>query len=178
MNENTETSVQETSVEQTTVQTENTDTATQQETLAIEPRGAIEETEGKQVAIEGEILPDETSSNESESASEGASSETSSGEGTETTTSTTAPAEPTGMSIPFIGLSVIQCVVAFLLIVIVLQQSKSASSMTSSSMAGSGDNQSYWSQNKGRSKESKLARITVILGVIFFIVTIALGFVR
>lgn len=172
MNENTDTSV-----EQTTAQTENTDTAIQQETLAIEPRGVVEETEGKQVGIEGEILPDETSSNESETVSGDTSSETASGEGTETTTLASTP-EPTSMSIPFIGLSVIQCIVAFLLIVVVLQQSKSASSMTSNSMVGSGDNKSYWSQNKGRSKESKLARITIILGVIFFIITIALGFVK
>ncbi|MDE6181811.1 MAG: preprotein translocase subunit SecG [Eubacteriales bacterium] len=79
------------------------------------------------------------------------------------------------MSMPFMGLSILQCIVAFLLIVVVLQQSKTASPITSS---GSADTNSYWSKNKGRSKEGKLARLTIILGVIFFIVTLVLGFIK
>ncbi len=172
MNDNVETSIEETSLQ------DNQNTDTEQETLSIEPRGTVEEEGQQQTAIEGEILPDETFTS-----SEGESVDTSNDsvaidDSTETTSLIETTSQPTTMSIPFIGLSAIQCVVAFLLIVVVLQQSKSASSITSSAIVGSGDNQSYWSQNKGRSKESKLARMTVILGVIFFIITIALGFVR
>ena len=168
MNENTENNIEETTMQDT-----------EQETLSIEPRGieGEEETVQEQVGIEGEILPDETFIIEEESVDISSDAIAIDGE-TESISLIEPNPAPATMSVPFIGLSVLQCVVAFFLIVVVLQQSKSASGMTSSAIVGSGDNQSYWSQNKGRSKESKLARTTVILGVIFFIVTIALGFVR
>ncbi|WP_317366722.1 preprotein translocase subunit SecG [uncultured Tyzzerella sp.] len=168
MNDNVENNIEETTADNSQ---ENSSENTQQEELSIEPR-VVEETKEKQVGIEGEILPDETSE-----ATTSTENSTVVDESTETTTLTETASKPDSMSIPFIGLSVIQCIVAFLLIVVVLQQSKSASGITSSSIVG-GDSQSYWNQNKGRSKESKLARLTIILGVIFFIVTIALGFVR
>lgn len=168
MNESTENNIEETTLQDT-----------EQETLSIEPRGIENERESvqDQVAIEGEILPDETFINEGESVDTSSDTVSTDGE-TESISLIEPDPAPAGMSVPYIGLSVLQCVIAFFLIVVVLQQSKSASGMTSSTIVGSGDNQSYWSQNKGRSKESKLARTTVILGVIFFIVTIALGFVR
>lgn len=95
---------------------------------------------------------------------------------TETTTLTEAAAPVSSMSVPFIGLSVIQFVVAILLIGVVLQQSKTASGMSSTIIGG--DNNSYWNKNKGRSKESKQAKLTVILAVIFFIITVALGIIK
>ncbi len=176
--------MEETTVQETTAQDDNTDT--QETTLKIEPRvSGGEEAESETLSIEprvveGEVVEGKTeqASTESENGNSESTSETSSDTSTETTTATQTPSETNSMSIPFIGLSIIQCVIAFLLIVVVLQQSKSASGMTSSTMIGNGDNQSYWSQNKGRSKESKLARMTVILGVIFFIITITLGLIR
>lgn len=99
----------------------------------------------------------------------------------ETTVATTeAPHTSQGissMSMPFIGVSVIQCVIAIAVIVVVLQQSKTASSITSSNLIGT-SNKTYWDKNKGRSKESKLAKLTVILGILFFIVSFALSFVK
>lgn len=79
-----------------------------------------------------------------------------------------------GMGVPFFGLSIVQVVVALSLIVVVLQQSKTASSMMSS---GNADN-SYWSQNKGRSVESKLERLTIILASLFFVVTMILSVLK
>lgn len=79
-----------------------------------------------------------------------------------------------GMGVPFFGLSIVQVVVALSLIVVVLQQSKTASSMMSSGNADS----SYWSQNKGRSVESKLERLTIILAGVFFIVTMILSVLK
>lgn len=97
---------------------------------------------------------------------------------TETTTSTQQPApEVFSMSIPFFSLSIVECVLAFCLIGVVLQQSKNASGITASSYSG-GNSDSYWNKNKSRSKESKLIRLTIILTVAFFIVTLALGFVK
>lgn len=120
----------------------------------------------------------ETTTSNTEEKTETPSSNTE--EKTETTTSTTTAQEmptKTGMSIPFISLSILQCVIAFMLIVVVLQQSKSASSITSSSIVG-GASDSYWNKNKGRSKEGKLAKMTIVLGIIFFIITISLGFIK
>lgn len=89
---------------------------------------------------------------------------------TETTTETPASSSTSNMSMPFIGLSIVQLIIAFLLITVVLQQSKTASAMTSTAISGI-DEKSYWNKNKARSKEGKLARFTVILGILFFIVT-------
>ena len=116
------------------------------------------------VQLDAEIITEEISQDASET-------------NTETTTLTQTSTDTTTMSIPFIGLSVVQCVVAFLLIVVVLQQSKNATGMTSNTMTGGGEN-TYWSQNKGRSRESKLSKMTVILAVIFFVITVALGFIK
>lgn len=165
MNDNVETSVEETTLSE--IQEENS-------SVEVTDVDGEETSYQEQVAIEGEILPDETSvSDESVNTSEEAISD----ENTEVTTSIEVEPQVSTMSIPFIGLSALQCVIAFFLIVVVLQQSKTASSITSSAIIG-GSDQSYWNKNKGRSKESKLAKMTVILGVIFFIVTITLGFVK
>lgn len=96
-----------------------------------------------------------------------------------TTTATTQATTKTGMSIPFIGLSIIQCIIAFLIIVVVLQQSKTATPMASNALSGAAaETDSYWNKNKGRSKEGKLAKMTVILAVIFFSITFILGFIK
>ena len=58
-----------------------------------------------------------------------------------------------------------------MIIVVCLQEGKSAG--LSSSISGGSD--TYWSRNKGRSKEGKLEKITVIVTVIFFIAAILLN---
>ena len=125
-----------------------------------------------------EVSETTSSSEKSEEATVSTETNASSEGNTETTTTAEVQtAEKTGMSVPFIGLSILQCVIAFMLIIVVLQQSKSASSITSSAIVG-GSSDSYWNKNKGRSKEGKLAKITIGLSVIFFIVTISLGFIK
>lgn len=143
-----------------------------------------------------ETIAEQTTNNNNEDITEttvntsdesGETQTTGDGETLETTTSITGVQDSTlgeslakdSMSIPFIGLSILQCVIAFMLIVVVLQQSKTASAMASSALSGvSAETDSYWNKNKGRSKEGKLARMTVILGVIFFILTLILGFLK
>lgn len=82
--------------------------------------------------------------------------------------------EITSMGIPFLGMSVLQVVVALSLIIVILQQSKTASSM----MSSGGTDNSYWSKNKGRSKESQLERLTIILGALFFVATMILSVLK
>ena len=66
---------------------------------------------------------------------------------------------------------VINCLV---LIVLALMQSKDDSG-ASSSIVGGGSSSSFYEKNKGRTKEGLLKRWTIILGVVFIILTIVLG---
>lgn len=56
-------------------------------------------------------------------------------------------------------------------VAIMLQESKSYG--LSSGISGGSD--TYWSRNKGRSKEGKLVRITVIAAIVFFVAAILLN---
>ena len=58
-----------------------------------------------------------------------------------------------------------------LIIAVCLQEGKSAGLSGSIS----GGSETYWSRNKGRSKEGKLEKITIIMTVIFFIAAILLN---
>ena len=177
MNDSVENKIEETTAldnisENNTEETTVTANSTENNAEEVTKTDTVKEDTSLNIEQEDEQIQPRVINGQEESSMEGES--LSSGE----TASLTETAPTTSnMSMPFIGLSAIQCIVAFLLIAVVLQQSKSASGITSSAIVG-GDSQSYWNQNKGRSQESKLARMTVILGVIFFIVTISLGFVK
>ena len=58
-----------------------------------------------------------------------------------------------------------------LIIAVCLQEGKSAG--LSGSISGGSD--TYWSRNKGRSKEGRLEKITIIMMVIFFVAAILLN---
>ena len=66
---------------------------------------------------------------------------------------------------------VISIVSIILIIAVVVQQSKSSGL----SGAISGGSDTYWSRNKGRSREGKLEKITLISGIIFMVVAIILN---
>lgn len=67
---------------------------------------------------------------------------------------------------------VIICVV--LAIVVLSQEGKDASLTSSISGAGGGFDNSYWSKNKGSSKQEMLKRITAVLTVLFFVFALLL----
>lgn len=71
-----------------------------------------------------------------------------------------------------IGVYVVNCLA---LIIITMIQSKEDNGM-SSAITGSTTN-NFFEKNKGRTKEGKLKRWTIILGVTFIILTIILGIV-
>ena len=83
------------------------------------------------------------------------------------------------MSILFIFLSIVLAVNCLLLVTVVLMQKKKASGI-SGAMAGGGAaaGSTYWDKNKGRSAEGQLEKYTKILGVSFFVITFAMGFIR
>ena len=65
---------------------------------------------------------------------------------------------------------VINCLV---LIVICLMQSKDDEGASGAIVGGSSS--SFYEKNKGRTKEGKLKRLTIILGILFAVLTIVLG---
>lgn len=69
----------------------------------------------------------------------------------------------------------IYLVIALILIVLTLIQTKEDPGL-SSTITGSSTN-NFYEKNKGRTKEGKQKRWTVILAVVFAILTIALGIV-
>ena len=79
------------------------------------------------------------------------------------------------MEIAKIVLSVIYFIVAIALIVLTLIQSKEDAGL-SSTITGSSSN-NYFEKNKANTKEGKQKRMTIILAIIFAILTISLGIV-
>lgn len=57
----------------------------------------------------------------------------------------------------------------FIVVVVSLQETKQPG-MTSA--IGGGSNDSYFGQNSGRSNEAKLAKMTKVMAIIFFVATI------
>ena len=72
-------------------------------------------------------------------------------------------------------LVVVYFIVAIALIILALIQTKEDSGM-SSTITGSSTN-NFYEKNKGRTKEGKQKRWTIILGIVFAILTIVLGIV-
>jgi preprotein translocase subunit SecG len=70
-------------------------------------------------------------------------------------------------------LIVIYFMVALILIILTLIQSKDDAGL-SSTITGSSTN-NFFEKNKGRTKEGKQKRWTIILSIVFAILTIALG---
>lgn len=70
-------------------------------------------------------------------------------------------------------LTVVYVINCLVLIVICLVQSKDDEGASGAIVGGSSS--SFYEKNKGRTKEGKLKKWTIILGVIFAVLTIALG---
>ena len=79
------------------------------------------------------------------------------------------------MKIAKIILIAIYVVVALALIILTLIQTKEDAGL-SSTITGSSTN-NFYEKNKGRTKEGKQKRWTIILAVVFAILTIALGII-
>ncbi|MBO5413700.1 MAG: preprotein translocase subunit SecG [Clostridia bacterium] len=73
-------------------------------------------------------------------------------------------------------LIVIYVIVCLVLIVIASMQS-SEDDGASNTIMGGAQNNSFYEKNKGRTREGKLKRWTIILGITFIVLTIVLGIV-
>lgn len=72
-------------------------------------------------------------------------------------------------------LMVIYVAVAVVLIILTLIQTKDGSGV-SSTVTGSSTN-NFYNQNKGRTKEGKMKKLTIILGVTFVVLAVVLSVV-
>lgn len=72
-------------------------------------------------------------------------------------------------------LIVIDIALALALILIVMLQRKDDQGMSGAITGGAANN--FLDKNKGRTREGKLKRMTIILGIVFVIVTIVLNIV-
>lgn len=70
-------------------------------------------------------------------------------------------------------LLVIYVIVTFVLIVLTLIQSKDSSEVTGTITGSSTNN--FYNQNKGRTREGRMKRWTIILGIIFAILAVVLS---
>ena len=73
-------------------------------------------------------------------------------------------------------LIVIYVIVCLVLIVIASLQS-SEDDGASSTIMGESQNNNFYEKNKGRTREGKLKRWTIILGITFIVLSVALGIV-
>lgn len=67
----------------------------------------------------------------------------------------------------------IYVIICIALIVVATIQTKDANGASEAIMGSSTNN--FYEKNKGRTKEGKMKRLTIILGIAFIVVTIALG---
>ncbi len=70
------------------------------------------------------------------------------------------------------ALSIVFVVIAIALAIIVLMQEGKSQGLSGTLGGG---NETYWSKNKGRSKDAVMVKITVALTVIFFVLAILLS---
>ena len=70
-------------------------------------------------------------------------------------------------------LTVVYVINCLVLIVICLMQSKDDEGASGAIVGGSSS--SFYEKNKGRTKEGKLKRLTIILGILFAVLTVVLG---
>ena len=77
------------------------------------------------------------------------------------------------MSVLHTILTVVFIVVCVLLAILVLMQEGKSEGL--GALAGSNNRDTYWGQNKARSKEGKMERATRILAALFFIIAIVLN---
>ena len=75
-----------------------------------------------------------------------------------------------------IGL-VIYVIVCLAIIILATLQSEKSSGASSTIMGGTSGEGNFYDKNKGRTKEGRMKKWTIILGIVFVILSIALGIV-
>lgn len=69
--------------------------------------------------------------------------------------------------------TIIYVLVCVAIVVLVLLQDTDAEGLSGAIAGGAGN--SYWSKNKGRSKEGRLNKLTIILAIVFIVLSVVLN---
>lgn len=72
-------------------------------------------------------------------------------------------------------LTIVYVLICIALVVVVMAQEGKEGLSSAIMGGGSGGSDTYWSKNKGRSKEGKLSKATVILATLFIVISIVLN---
>lgn len=72
-----------------------------------------------------------------------------------------------------LALTIVFLLIAVIMAILILFQEGKSNGLSGS--IGGGSSETYWSKNKGRSKESKLITITTILMILFFVLSLVLS---
>lgn len=72
-----------------------------------------------------------------------------------------------------LALTIVFLLIAVVMTIIILFQEGKSNGLSTS--IGGGSSETYWSKNKGRSKESLLVTITTILTILFFVLSLILS---
>ena len=70
-------------------------------------------------------------------------------------------------------LSVVYFIVCLILIILTLKQDKGDEGLSSTITGAGSDN--FYEQNKGKTREGRMQKWTIILGIVFVLLTIVLG---
>ena len=70
-------------------------------------------------------------------------------------------------------LSIVYFVICLVLVILTLIQSKGDEGLSSTITGSSSEN--FYEQNKGKTKEGRMKKWTIILGIVFALLTIAIG---
>ena len=76
------------------------------------------------------------------------------------------------MAVLKVILTVLYVLICVALVVVVLMQESKAEGL--SGALTSGNSQTYWGKNKGRSLEGLLAKLTIVFGALFIILSVVL----
>ena len=77
------------------------------------------------------------------------------------------------MNIVKIILTVVYFIICFILVILTLKQDRGDEGLSSTITGAGSDN--FYEQNKGKTREGRMQKWTIILGIVFVILTIALG---
>lgn len=73
-----------------------------------------------------------------------------------------------------LALTIILLIICVVMTVVIMMQEGKQAGLSGSFTGGSSD--TYWSKNKGRSKEGTIVKITTILAILFMVVSLILNY--
>ena len=73
------------------------------------------------------------------------------------------------------ALTILYLIICVAIVVLVMVQDTKSEGLGAALAGGSAGKSTYWSKNKGRSKEGMLSKLTVVLAILFIVLSIVLS---